>query len=158
MKNDFFMYAQQEAMAVGGLGAFAIWLDAELLQVRLCCMLCLLLTALVTVFKLAPLFATLRTLAALHPDHSHDDQAAQLTVTLHLHRNHRTGSTDPHCDKCCINVHQSISHWLEPFSEGVLLHMLRLQGSSGSCGTFGSPCLASKEEFKVAAVELWGLL
>jgi hypothetical protein len=33
MKNDFFMYAQQEAMAVGGLGAFAIWLDAELLQV-----------------------------------------------------------------------------------------------------------------------------
>lgn len=62
MKNDFFMYAQQEAMAVGGLGAFAIWLDAELLQ-----------------------------------------------------------------------------------------------GSSGSCGTFGSPCLASKEEFKVAAVELWGL-
>lgn len=37
MKNDFFMYAQQEAMAVGGLGAFAIWLDAELLQVRLYC-------------------------------------------------------------------------------------------------------------------------
>jgi hypothetical protein len=39
MKNDFFMYAQQEALAVGGLGAFAIWLDAELLQVRgyLCC-------------------------------------------------------------------------------------------------------------------------
>ncbi|KAF6253531.1 TLD-domain-containing protein [Scenedesmus sp. NREL 46B-D3] len=62
MKNDFFMYAQQEALAVGGLGAFAIWLDAELLQ-----------------------------------------------------------------------------------------------GSSGSCGTFGSPCLASKEEFRVAAVELWAL-
>jgi hypothetical protein len=34
MKNDFFMYARQEALAVGGLGAFAIWLDAELLQVR----------------------------------------------------------------------------------------------------------------------------
>jgi hypothetical protein len=39
----------------------------------------------------------------------------------------------------------------------VLLPGVRLQGSSGSCGTFGSPCLASKEEFKVAAVELWGL-
>jgi len=32
-----------------------------------------------------------------------------------------------------------------------------MQGSSGSCGTFGSPCLASREEFKVAAVELWGM-
>eukprot|EP00878_Enallax_costatus_P009539 GHUV01009969.1.p1 GENE.GHUV01009969.1~~GHUV01009969.1.p1 ORF type:complete len:543 (+),score=153.99 GHUV01009969.1:403-2031(+) len=63
LKNDFFMYAQQDSLGVGGLGAFAIWLDAELLQ-----------------------------------------------------------------------------------------------GSSGSCGTFGSPCLASREEFKVAAVELWALV
>ena len=30
-----------------------------------------------------------------------------------------------------------------------------LHGSSGTCATFGSPCLAYKEEFKVAAVELW---
>eukprot|EP00775_Hariotina_reticulata_P009710 gene9710-9869_t len=62
LKNDFFQYAQPESLAVGGLGAFAIWLDAELLH-----------------------------------------------------------------------------------------------GSSGSCGTFGSPSLASREEFKVATVELWGL-
>lgn len=33
MKNDFFMYAQPEALGVGGLGSFAIWLDSELLQV-----------------------------------------------------------------------------------------------------------------------------
>jgi hypothetical protein len=62
LKNDFFQYAQPDSLGVGGLGAFAIWLDGELLH-----------------------------------------------------------------------------------------------GSSGSCGTFGSPCLASKEEFKVAALELWGL-
>lgn len=30
-----------------------------------------------------------------------------------------------------------------------------LQGSSGKCGTFGSPCLSHKEEFKVMAVEVW---
>lgn len=34
LKNDFFMYAQQDSLGVGGLGAFAIWLDAELLQVK----------------------------------------------------------------------------------------------------------------------------
>ncbi|KAF8069683.1 Oxr1 [Scenedesmus sp. PABB004] len=62
-KNDFFQYATPDALAVGGLGAFAIWLDAELLQ-----------------------------------------------------------------------------------------------GSSGACGTFGSPCLASREEFTVNAVELWALV
>jgi hypothetical protein len=32
-----------------------------------------------------------------------------------------------------------------------------LRGSSGRCGTFGSPCLASGEEFSIAALELWGL-
>jgi TLD len=32
-RNDFFQYATPEALAVGGAGAFAIWLDAELLQV-----------------------------------------------------------------------------------------------------------------------------
>jgi hypothetical protein len=62
LKNDFFQYAQPDSIGVGGLGAFAIWLDGELLH-----------------------------------------------------------------------------------------------GSSGACGTFGSPCLASREEFKVAALELWGL-
>lgn len=30
-----------------------------------------------------------------------------------------------------------------------------LQGSSGTCGTFGSPCLAHKEEFKIQALEVW---
>jgi predicted NBD/HSP70 family sugar kinase len=30
-----------------------------------------------------------------------------------------------------------------------------LHGHSGACGTFGSPCLSHKDEFKVAAVELW---
>jgi hypothetical protein len=30
-----------------------------------------------------------------------------------------------------------------------------IQGSSGTCGTFGSPCLASREEFKVSALEVW---
>lgn len=34
VKNDFFQLAQPNALAVGGLGAFAIWLDEELLQVR----------------------------------------------------------------------------------------------------------------------------
>lgn len=60
IKNDFFMYSTQECLAVGGLGRFAIWLDAELLQ-----------------------------------------------------------------------------------------------GNSGTCGTFGSPCLASKEDFKILGLELW---
>jgi hypothetical protein len=32
-----------------------------------------------------------------------------------------------------------------------------LYGSSGTCHTFSSPCLASKEEFKVRHVELWGV-
>ena len=30
-----------------------------------------------------------------------------------------------------------------------------LQGSSSTCGTFGSPSLASKEEFKVGVLEVW---
>jgi hypothetical protein len=30
-----------------------------------------------------------------------------------------------------------------------------LHGSSGVCGTFGSPCLASNEEFKIQVVEMW---
>jgi len=60
VKNDFFQYATLDCMAVGGLGHFAIHLDAELLQ-----------------------------------------------------------------------------------------------GSSSTCGTFGSPCLASKEEFKVSLLEVW---
>ena len=30
-------------------------------------------------------------------------------------------------------------------------------GSSGPSETFGSPCLASSEEFEVGRVELWGL-
>jgi len=30
-----------------------------------------------------------------------------------------------------------------------------LSGNSGSCGTFGSPCLAHKEDFRIAVVELW---
>jgi hypothetical protein len=30
-----------------------------------------------------------------------------------------------------------------------------LKGSSGPCDTFGSPCLASKEEFDILVVELW---
>lgn len=29
------------------------------------------------------------------------------------------------------------------------------RGSSGYCDTFGSPCLASGEEFQVAGVEVW---
>ncbi|GBF88193.1 hypothetical protein Rsub_00905 [Raphidocelis subcapitata] len=62
VKNDYFIYATQECLAVGGQGRFAIWLDADLLR-----------------------------------------------------------------------------------------------GSSGACGTFGSPCLASREEFGVAAVELWSV-
>jgi len=32
-----------------------------------------------------------------------------------------------------------------------------LYGHSGVCDTFGSPCLASKEEFKIIALELWVL-
>ncbi|KAI8474756.1 MAG: TLD-domain-containing protein [Monoraphidium minutum] len=31
------------------------------------------------------------------------------------------------------------------------------RGSSGACGTFGSPCLAGREEFKVHAIELWAI-
>ncbi len=31
----------------------------------------------------------------------------------------------------------------------------RLQGSSGVCGTFGSPCLATREDFKVVCLEVW---
>lgn len=30
-------------------------------------------------------------------------------------------------------------------------------GSSGTNSTFGSPCLASQEEFQIGKVELWGL-
>lgn len=30
-----------------------------------------------------------------------------------------------------------------------------LQGSSGLCGTFGSPCLSSSEEFRIALMEVW---
>ena len=60
VKNDFFQYATLDCMAVGGLGHFAIHLDAELLQ-----------------------------------------------------------------------------------------------GSSSTCGTFGSPCLSSREEFKVSLLEVW---
>ena len=30
-----------------------------------------------------------------------------------------------------------------------------LAGSSSTCGTFGSPSLASKEEFKVGVLEVW---
>lgn len=30
-----------------------------------------------------------------------------------------------------------------------------LEGNSGGCATFGSPCLASAEEFKVMVVEVW---
>lgn len=33
-----------------------------------------------------------------------------------------------------------------------------LYGHSGVCDTFGSPCLASKDEFKIIALELWMLL
>lgn len=62
-KNDYFMYATPECLAVGGLGHFAIWLDAELLA-----------------------------------------------------------------------------------------------GNSGACGTFGSPCLASKEEFRIMGVEVWHVI
>lgn len=32
-----------------------------------------------------------------------------------------------------------------------------LEGSSAPCGTFNSPCLASRAEFSVASVELWVL-
>ncbi|KXZ47059.1 hypothetical protein GPECTOR_38g296 [Gonium pectorale] len=63
VKNDFFQYGTPECLAVGGLGHFAIWLDAELLH-----------------------------------------------------------------------------------------------GSSGTCGTFGSPCLAHNEEFKIQYVEVWQAL
>ncbi len=31
------------------------------------------------------------------------------------------------------------------------------RGSSGESDTFGSPCLASEEEFEIGRVELWGL-
>lgn len=37
LKNDFFMYATPDCLAVGGLGHFAIHLDSELLQVGDCC-------------------------------------------------------------------------------------------------------------------------
>ncbi|GIL71915.1 hypothetical protein Vretimale_619 [Volvox reticuliferus] len=60
VKNDFFQYGTPECLAVGGVGHFAIWVDADLLA-----------------------------------------------------------------------------------------------GSSGICGTFGSPCLAHAEEFKVQHLELW---
>lgn len=40
-------------------------------------------------------------------------------------------------------------HWAISLDEE-LLH-----GSSGPCDTFASPCLASREEFEVLAVELW---
>ena len=30
-------------------------------------------------------------------------------------------------------------------------------GSSGISSTFGSPCLASSEDFQIGKVELWGL-
>jgi hypothetical protein len=40
-------------------------------------------------------------------------------------------------------------HWAISLDEE-LLH-----GSSGPCDTFASPCLASKEEFDIIAVELW---
>ncbi|KAG2501203.1 hypothetical protein HYH03_001017 [Edaphochlamys debaryana] len=59
-KNDFFQYGTPECLAVGGLGHFAIWVDAD----------------------------------------------------LHA-------------------------------------------GSSGTCGTFGSPCLAAAEDFKVQVIEMW---
>lgn len=32
-----------------------------------------------------------------------------------------------------------------------------LRGTSGLCGTFGSPCLAGREDFEVFQVELWHL-
>jgi hypothetical protein len=32
------------------------------------------------------------------------------------------------------------------------------QGSSGVCGTFGSPCLASREDFKVLLLEVWQVI
>jgi hypothetical protein len=40
-------------------------------------------------------------------------------------------------------------HWAISLDEE-LLH-----GSSGPCDTFASPCLASREEFEIIAVELW---
>lgn len=40
-------------------------------------------------------------------------------------------------------------HWAISIDEE-LLH-----GSSGPCDTFANPCLASREEFEVMAVELW---
>lgn len=30
-----------------------------------------------------------------------------------------------------------------------------LRGSSGLCGTFGSPCLAGRDDFRVVLVEVW---
>ena len=32
-----------------------------------------------------------------------------------------------------------------------------LEGNSGVCATFGSPCLASSEEFRVAELEVWAV-
>lgn len=32
-----------------------------------------------------------------------------------------------------------------------------LYGHSGMCDTFGSPCIAAKEEFKILKLELWHL-
>lgn len=40
-------------------------------------------------------------------------------------------------------------HWALSLDEDLL------RGSSGGCSTFASPCLASREEFEVHAVELW---
>lgn len=40
-------------------------------------------------------------------------------------------------------------HWAISLDEALQ------RGSSGACDTFGSPCLASAEEFDIAAVEVW---
>lgn len=40
-------------------------------------------------------------------------------------------------------------HWAVSVDEELL------RGSSGPCDTFASPCLASREEFEIIAVELW---
>ena len=32
-----------------------------------------------------------------------------------------------------------------------------LEGNSGACATFGSPCLASAEEFRVVELEVWAV-